>query len=155
MCTIIIILNMSLATTRFLYHQREIQRSTNPPLPPPDTGCERDGGMRLNSTPVSPRVGESFVISVNEVSVPFENIVLRMELRNYMGESLGFIDTYTGVSEVNVTESDYLPYLRNSSIFRFTVGVYNESAEGSFVFHDALLIRLMYDQLLVENRERS
>ena len=129
---------------------KRASESTNPPLPPPDTGCERDGGMRLNSTPVSPRVGENFVITVTEVSVPIESIVLRMELRNYMGESLGIIDTYTGVSEINVTESEYLPYLQNSSIFRFTVGVNNESAAGGFEFHDALRIRLLYDQLLVE-----
>ena len=83
---------------------------------------------------------------------PIEIIVLRMELRNYMGpgESLGIIDTYAGVSEINVTESEYLPYLQNSSIFRFTVGVNNESAAGGFEFHDALRIRLLYDQLLVE-----
>ena len=135
---------------KFSSSSKRDSESTNPPLPPPDTGCERDGGMRLNSTPVSPRVGENFVITVTEVSVPIESIVLRMELRNYMGESLGIIDTYTGVSEINVTESEYLPYLQNSSIFRFTVGVNNESAAGGFEFHDALRIRLLYDQLLVE-----
>ena len=124
--------------------------STSPELPPPYTGCERDGGMRLNITPASPRVGEDFTITVTdpEGNVPVEDTVIRMELRNYMGESLGIIRNFTGIRQLNVGEVDYLPFLRNTSIFRFSVGVYNNS--GGFVFHDALRIRLEYDQLQVE-----
>ena len=122
--------------------------SASPELPPPYIGCERDGGMRLNITPVSPRVGENFTITVTEGNVPAEDTVIRMELRNYMGESLGIIRNFTGIRQLNVTENDYLPYLGNTSIFRFSVGVYNES--GSFIFHDALRIRLEYNQLQVE-----
>jgi len=122
--------------------------STNPVLPPPYTGCERDGGMRLTSTPLRPRVGEDFVLTVSEGNVSAQDTVIRMELRNYMGESLGFIQNFTGKKELNVTESIYLPYLRNSSIFRFSVGTYN--GLGGFIFHDALLIRLNYDQLQVQ-----
>ena len=124
--------------------------STRPELPPPYTGCERDGGMRLNITPTSPRVGEDFTITVTdpEGNVPVEDTVIRMELRNYMGESLGIIRNFTGIRQLNIAEVDYLPFLRNTSIFRFSVGVYNSS--GDFVFHDALRIRLEYDQLQVE-----
>ena len=111
-------------------------------------GCKRDEGMRLDSIPVHPRVGESVVITVTEGNMSIEDAVIRMELVNYMGESLGIIETFTGMKELNVTETDYLPYLGNSSIFRFSVGTYNNS--GSFVFHDALRVRLEYDQLNVE-----
>ena len=65
-----------------------------------------------------------------------------------MGESLGIIRNFTGIWQLNIAEVDYLPFLRNTSIFRFSVGVYNSS--GDFVFHDALRIRLEYDQLQVE-----
>ena len=130
--------------------KKTLQASDNahPILPPPYTGCERDEGMRLDSTPVHPRVGGSFGITVTEGNVSIEDTVIRMELVNYMGESLGIIETFTGMKELNVTEVDYLPYLGNSSIFRFSVGTYNNS--GSFVFHDALRVRLEYDQLNVE-----
>ena len=122
--------------------------SARPELPPPYTGCERDGGMRLNITPVSPRVSENFTITVTEGNVSVEDTVIRMELRNYMGESLGIIRNFVGIRQLIVTENDYLPYLGNTSIFRFSVGVYNESE--NFVFHDALRIRLEYNQLQVE-----
>ena len=122
----------------------------SPELPPPYTGCERDGGMRLNITPTSPRVGEDFIITVTdpEGNVPVVDTVIRMELRNYMGETLGIIRNFTGIRQLNVSEFDYLPFLKNTSIFRFSVGVYNNS--GDFIFHDALRIRLEYDQLQVE-----
>ena len=122
--------------------------SANPELPPPYTGCERDGGMRLNITPTSPRIGEDFTIIVTEGSVLAEDTVIRMELRNYMGESLGIVREFTGVRQLNVKEADYLPYLRNTSIFRFSVGLY--SSGGDFIFHDAKRIRLEYSQLEVE-----
>jgi hypothetical protein len=121
--------------------------NANPKLPPPYTGCERVGGMRLNITPTNPSVGEGFTVTVTEGNVPTEDTVIRMELRNYMGESLGIIRNFTGIRKLDVTEEDYLPYLRNTSIFRFSVGVYNDS--GDFVFHDALRIRLEYDRLEV------
>ena len=104
--------------------------------------------MRLNITPTNPRVGEDFTITVTEGNVPTEDTVIRMELRNYMGESLGIIRNFTGIRQLDVAEVDYLPFLRNTSIFRFSVGVYNSS--GDFVFHDALRIRLEYDQLEVD-----
>ena len=122
-----------------------------PLFPPSYTGCEREGGMRIASIPASPSVGESFVITVTEPNVSVEHIAIRMELMNYMGESLGFINTFSGIEELNVTELDYLPYLRNSSTFRFTVGTYNES--DYFEFHDALRIRLQYKELEVETNK--
>ena len=122
--------------------------NANPELPPPYTGCEREGGMRLNIAPTNPRVGEGFTITVTEGNVPTEDTVIRMELRNYMGESLGIIRNFTGIRQLNMTEVDYLPFLRNTSIFRFSVGVYNSS--GDFEFHNALRIRLEYDHLEVE-----
>ena len=121
--------------------------SGSPVLPPPYTGCEREGGMRLNSTPPSPQVGEDFIITVTEGNVSVEDTVIRMELRNYMGESLGIIRNFTGIRRLNVAEFDYLPYLNSSNIFRFTVGVYNQP--GNFVFHDDLLITLEYSQVQV------
>ena len=65
-----------------------------------------------------------------------------------MGESLGIVREFTGVRQLNVKEADYLPYLRNTSIFRFSVGLY--SSGGDFIFHDAKRIRLEYSQLEVE-----
>ena len=121
---------------------------TDPVLPPPYTGCEREGGMRLNITPSSPRVGDDFTVIVTEGNVSAEDTVIRIELRSYMGESLEMINVIVGVKELNMTEMDYLPYLSNSSIFRFSVGEYNES--GDFVFHDALRIQLTYDEIAVE-----
>ena len=103
--------------------------------------------MRLNSTPPSPQVGEDFIITVTEGNVSVEDTVIRMELRNYMGESLGIIHNFIGIRQLNVAEFDYLPYLNSSNIFRFTVGVYNQP--GNFVFHDDLLIRLEYSQVQV------
>ena len=120
----------------------------NPELPPPYTGCERDGGMRLNITLSSPTIGENFTIIVTEGNVSAEDTVIRMELRNYMGESAGFIRNYTGIRHVIVTEADYLPYLGETRIFRFSVGVYNDS--GHFVFHDDLRITLEYNELQVD-----
>ena len=119
-------------------------------LPSPFARCELDDGMRLDSTPVHPRVGENFLLTVTEgnVSVANEDIVIQVELMNYMGESLGVIATYSGIKELNVTESDYLAYLGNSSVFRFSVGTLNES--GSLVFHSTLLITLGYEPLIVE-----
>ena len=110
--------------------------------------CQRDGGMRLNVTPTSPRVGEDFTIIVTEGNVSVEDIVIQMELRNYRGETLRFIRDFTGTQYVNVTEVEYVPYLKNASIFRFSVGVYNDA--GNFVFHDQLRITLEYEQLQVE-----
>ena len=122
--------------------------SESPILPPPYAGCEREGGLRINSTPAIPRVGENFTITISEGTVPAEDTVIRMELRNYMGESLGFIRNFTGIRRLDVTESDYLPYLDSSSIFRFSVGTYNQSE--NFVFHDALRIRLEYSEIQVD-----
>lgn len=124
--------------------------SITPVLPPPYTGCERDEGLRIASTPISPRVGDNFVITITEGNVSLADIVIRMELMNYMGESLGIIDTFTGLRELNVTESDYSSYLGNSSIFRFTVGEYHNESESEFLFHDAIRIRLEYNPLEVE-----
>ena len=121
--------------------------SESPDLPPPYTGCEREGGLRLNSTPLHPLVGENFVITVSNGNTSAEDFVIRMELRNYMGESLGFIRNFTGIRQLTVRESDYLPYLDNSSVFRFSVGVYDQS--GRFEFHDDLRIRLEYNQIEV------
>ncbi|MBA4719388.1 MAG: hypothetical protein HRO68_09955 [Nitrosopumilus sp.] len=122
--------------------------SASPSFPPTYTGCEREGGMRINSVPPNPRVGEDFVITVTEGNVSVEDIVIRMELRSYMGESLGFIRNFTGTRRVDVTESDYRPYVDESSVFRFSVGVYNES--GAFILHDALRITLEYDMVQVD-----
>ena len=120
----------------------------NPELPPPYTSCERDGGMRLNITPSNPMVGEEFTIIVTEGNVSVEDTVIRMELRNYMGESVGFVRNFTGIRRLIVTEADYLPYLGETRIFRFSVGVYNDS--GHFVFHDDLRITLEYNELQVD-----
>ena len=120
----------------------------NPVLPPPYIGCERDEGMRLNITPPSPRAGESFVLTITGGNVSAENTVIRVELRNYMGESLKVMNNITGVKQLNVTEMSYLAYLRNSSILLYTVGEYNNS--GEFVFHDSLRVRLLYDPISVE-----
>ena len=128
--------------------KRSTRASENLILPPPYIGCERDGGMRISSTPPSPRVGENFMLSVTEGNVSVEDTIIRMELWNYMGESLGIIAIFTGMKERDVIESDYLPYLGNSSIFRFSVGTYNES--GGFIFHDAIRIRLEYGKLQVQ-----
>ena len=122
--------------------------STNSTLPFPFAGCELDDGMRLDSTPVHPKVGETFILTVTEgnVSVTNENIVIQMELMNYMGQTLGVVGTFTGMKELNVTETDYLvPYLGNSSVFRFSVGTCNVP-----VIHNALLITLEYEPLNVE-----
>ena len=124
------------------------QASDSPSLPPPYVGCEREGGMRINSTPPSPRVGENFIITVSEGNVSVEDIVIRMELRNYMGESLGIIRNFTGTRRLDVMETDYLPYLDSSSIFRFSVSEYNLSQ--GFVFHDDLRIRLEYSAIEVD-----
>lgn len=128
---------------------KRASETASPELPPPYTGCERDGGMRLAITPAVPRVGDSFTITVTDPqgNVPIVDTAIRMELRNYMGESLGIIRNFTGIRQLNVTALDYFSYLRNTSIFRFSVGVYNTS--GNFVFHDALRIRLEYEQLQV------
>ena len=120
----------------------------NPELPPPYRGCERDGGMRVNITPSSPMVGEDFTIVVTEGNVSVEDTVIRMELRNYMGESLGFVRNFTGIRRLVVTEADYLPYLGETRILRFSVGVYNDT--GHFVFHDDMRITLEYNDLRVE-----
>ena len=133
--------------------KRSSRATDSPILPPPYIGCERDGGMRISSTPLTPKVGENFMLSVTEGNVSVEDTVIRMELWNYMGESLGIIDTFTGMKERDVIESDYLPYLGNSSIFRFSVGTYNES--GAFIFHDAIRIRLEYGQLQVQAEKYS
>ena len=124
------------------------QASDNPILPPPYIGCKRDGGMRISSTSLTPKVGKNFMLSVTEGTVSVEDTIIRMELWNYRGESLGIINTFTGMKERHVIESDYLPYLGHSSIFRFSVGTYSES--GAFIFHDAILIRLEYGQLQVQ-----
>ena len=104
--------------------------------------------MRLNITPPSPRAGESFVLTITGGNVSAENTVIRVELRNYMGESLEVMNSITGVKQLNVTEMSYLAYLRNSSILLYTVGEYNSS--GEFVFHDSLRVRLLYDPISVE-----
>ena len=122
--------------------------SERPVLPPPYVGCEREGGLRVNISPSNPRVGDNFTISVSEGNVSVEDTVIRMELRNYMGESLGFIRNYTGIRELEVTEEDYLSYLDRSSIFRFSVGEYNQT--GDFIFHDALRITLEYARIQVD-----
>ena len=124
--------------------------SMNSTLPSPFAGCEFDDGMHLESTPIHPKVGENFILTVTEgnVSTADEDIVIQMELMNYMGESLGVIATFTGIKELNVTEMDYLPYLGNSSVFRFSVGTYNES--DSLTIYDTLLITLEYESLTVE-----
>ena len=129
------------------------QASDSPSLPPPYVGCEREGGMRINSTPPSPRVGENFTITVSEGNVSVEDIIIRMELRNYMGESLGIIRNFTGTRRLDVMETDYLPYLDSSSIFRFSVGEYNLSQ--GFVFHDDLRIRLEYSAIEVDATNNS
>ena len=85
--------------------------STNPIFPPPYIGCERSGGLRLSSTPPRPKVGESFVLTVTEGNVSVQATVIQMELRNYMGESLGIIANFTGTKRLEVRESNYLPYL--------------------------------------------
>ena len=125
--------------------------STNPILPPPYIGCERSGGLRLSSTSPRPKLGESFVLTVTEGNVSVQATVIQMELRNYMGESLGIIANFTGTKRLEVRESNYLPYLRNSRVFRFSVGTFNSS--GGFVFHDALRITLEYDQVQVQARK--
>ena len=124
--------------------------STNSTLPSPFIRCELDNGMHLDSTPVHPKVGETFILSVTEgnVSVANEDIVIQMELMNYVGESLRVVATFTGMKELNVTEMDYLPYLGNSSVSRFSVGTYSEPE--NLVIHDALLITLEYEPLNVE-----
>lgn len=124
--------------------------SMNSTLPSPFAGCKLDDGMHLESTPVHPRVGENFILTVTKgnVSAADEDIVIQMELMNYMGESLGVITTFKGIKELIVTEMDYLPYLGNSSVFRFFVGAYNES--DSLTIHDTLFITLEYEPLNVE-----
>ena len=117
-------------------------------LPRPYVGCEREEGMRLDVSSLNPMVGENFTLTVTGGNVSVEDTVIRMELMNYMGESLGNIDTFTGVTERVVTEADYLRYLGNSSVFRFTLGTINQS--DVFEFHDDLRIRLEYDDILVE-----
>ena len=112
-------------------------------------GCELDDGMCLESMPVHPRVGENFTVSMAMGNnIPVEHIVIEMELMNYKGESLATIAKFQGVRELNVTEADYLPYLGNSSVFRFSVGTHNES--DSIVFHDELCITLKYGPIDVE-----
>lgn len=128
--------------------KRATEEDTTLIIPPPHTGCERDEGMRLNSVPPQPMVGEDFTLVVTEGNVSVEDTVIRMELMNYMGETLATIRNFTGATEVNVTEADYLQYLRNSSVFKFTLGTYNESDD--FEFHDDLRIRLEYEPVEVQ-----
>ena len=135
-------------TTNYKVPYVNSQASDSLILPPPYIGCKRDGGMRISSSPLAPKVGKNFMLSVTEGTVSVEDTVIRMELWNYMGESLGIIDTFTGMKERHVIESDYLPYLGRSSIFRFSVGTYSES--GAFIFHDDIRIRLEYGQLQVQ-----
>ena len=127
--------------------------SDSPSLPPPYVGCEREGGMRINSSPPRPRAGENFIITVSEGNVSVEDIVIRMELRSYMGESLGIIRNFIGTRRLDVMESDYLPYLDSSSIFRFSVGDY--SLSQGFVFHDDLRITLEYSAFEVDTTSNS
>ena len=119
----------------------------NPELFSPSAGCQCHEGMRLSVTPASPMVGEDFAITVTEGNVSVEDIVIRMELRNYRGETLKLVHVFTGTHYLNVTEMEYVTYLKNASIFRFSVGVYNDT--GNFVSHDQIRITLEYDQLQV------
>ena len=95
-------------------------------------------------------MGETFRLTVIEgnVSIANEDIAIQMELMNYMGESLGVVATFTCTKELNVTEIDYLPYLGNSSVFRFSMGAHSEP--DNLVIHDALLITLEYEPPNVE-----
>ena len=92
-------------------------------------------------------VGKDFDIAITEGNVSVEDIVIRMELRNYRGETLELIREYTGVWYIMVTEMEYVTYLKNACIFRFSVGVYNDM--GNFISHDQLYIILEYGQLQV------
>ena len=142
--------NFELITSSYkIPSKKRAIEDTDVVLPPPYIGCERDGGMRVNVTPPRPSVGEDFRVIVTEGNVSAEDTVIRFELRNYMGESLGIISEFMGMKVLDVTEKmDYLPYLRNSSIFRFSIGEYNEL--GDFIFHDAIRIRLTYEEIAVE-----
>lgn len=67
------------------------------------------------------------------MSVPNEDIIIQMELMNYMGESLEVIAIYIHrLKGTHVTEAVYLPYLGNSSVFRFSVGNYTMSQAASY-----------------------
>ena len=140
--------NYDLITSSYKIPSISKRDTERPVLPPPYMGCEREGGLRVNITPADPNVGDNFTIIVSEGSVALEDTVIRMELRNYMGESLGFIRNYTGIRRLDVTVSDYMSYLDSSRIFRFSVGEYNET--GDFVFHDALRITLEYARIQVD-----
>ena len=116
--------------------------------PLPYVGCERYGGWRISSNPPSPMVGEDFEIILTAGNVSGESNVIKAELMSYRGDSLTSIDTFTNINVLSVSEMFYLPYLSDSNILRFTVGVYNES--GGFVFHDDLHVRLQYNQIDVQ-----
>ena len=59
--------------------------------------------LTLAVTPPSPRAGESFVLTITGGNFSAENTVIRVELRNYMGESLEVMNNITGVKQLNVS----------------------------------------------------
>ncbi|XP_062509439.1 protein-glutamine gamma-glutamyltransferase 4-like [Corticium candelabrum] len=119
-------------------------------LPPPYSGCRRENGLRLSASPEIPSVGQTFNLFVTQgnTSVPESSLLVLMEPIVYTSQSLGIVRLFLESSYITVTEDDYLPYLRNTTIFKFKVGVCNSS--GHFVFHDALLLRLAYDSLSIQ-----
>ncbi|XP_062511845.1 protein-glutamine gamma-glutamyltransferase 4-like [Corticium candelabrum] len=119
-------------------------------LPPPYSGCRRENGLRLSASPEIPSVGQTFNLFVTQgnTSVPESSLLVLMEPIVYTSQSLGIVRLFLESSYITVTEDDYLPYLQNTTIFKFKVGVCNSS--GHFVFHDALLLRLAYDSLSMQ-----
>jgi transglutaminase-like putative cysteine protease len=119
-------------------------------LPPPYFACQRKNGLRLSTTLQSPKVGQTFrvIISEGNSTVPLNNTVLQMDPIVYTRQSLGVVKVFQGSWDVQVTEMDYLPYLKNSSMFRFRVGRYNST--GDFELHDSLLVHMVFDSLSVQ-----
>ena len=134
------------------YKQVSRKRSTNSNirLPPPYSGCRRVNGLRLSANLEIPSVGQTFniIVDLGNSTVPQNSAVVLMEPIFYTSKSFGIVKVFQGSLNISVTEAEYLPYLQNTTIFRFKAGVYNSS--GQFVFHDALLLRLVYDSLSIE-----
>ncbi|XP_062508446.1 protein-glutamine gamma-glutamyltransferase 4-like [Corticium candelabrum] len=134
------------------YKQVSRKRSTNSNirLPPPYSGCRRVNGLRLSASPEVPSVGQTFniIVDLGNSTVPQNSAFVLMEPIVYTSQSLGIVKVFQRSLNISVAEAEYLPYLQNTTIFRFKAGVYNSS--GQFVFHDALLLRLVYDSLSIE-----
>lgn len=69
-------MNYKISTPPIFRKALQSPNNDDPTLPSPFAGCELDDGMHLDSTPVHPRVGENFLLTVTEGMCLFQMRIL-------------------------------------------------------------------------------